>query len=29
MGCNCVTPKSNEETEIDPERLQQLSTPLI
>lgn len=26
MGCNCVTPKPNEETEINPERLKQLST---
>ena len=25
MGCNCVTPKPNEETEINPERLKQLS----
>lgn len=26
MGCNCVTPKPNEETELNPERLKQLST---
>ena len=26
MGCNCVTPKPNEEREINPERLKQLST---
>lgn len=29
MGCNCVAPKQNEDSEINPERLTSLSNYII